>query len=311
MADTTKIPTARPRGSALDLPMAVLAGGATGFFVFAMPAALFERLIGATGLAAVVSAAQPPLGDTARLAFVAVAALASFGAVWLLLRKLGTPAVTRVPEASVDISTEAPRLRRADMHPDAPSRRPIRAASDFGVPFDSVTRERGEPVDVSEIENVDFDAEWERPAPAFLTAAEQESGRHELLLDEIAEDQATSTETYDAVPHDDPVSVPFWLPEGAHETDDDEQSSQIEQDVPPSIHIGRSTILPFWAQHTENEPSEEATSTAGTSLDQLSNRLEGGLIRRKRDGRATRPRGISDNRLRGALDDLGKLSGRR
>jgi hypothetical protein len=89
MVEKTKTPPARTRGSALDLPMAALAGGSVGFFAFAMPANLFERLVGMTGLPGLVPAAQPPLGDTARLGFVAVAAVAAFGLVWLLLRKLG------------------------------------------------------------------------------------------------------------------------------------------------------------------------------------------------------------------------------
>ena len=46
-----------------------------GFGTWVMPAAVFERAVAATGLADVLPAAAPPLGDTARVAISAVAAL--------------------------------------------------------------------------------------------------------------------------------------------------------------------------------------------------------------------------------------------
>lgn len=304
----TKTQAARPRGSALNTPMAALAGGSAGFFTFAMPAALFERLIGVTGLPGVIAAAQPPLGDTARLGAVAVVTFTAFALTWLLLRRLDRKPIAAAKP--LEASNEPPRLRRADMHPDAPSRRPVLAATDLGVPLDSIPVGRGEPVDVSEIENVDFEAEWERPAPRFLTAANEqaEEAEDELLTGE----QVYSTETYDAPSEPEPVDVPFWMPDGAQEPADNERAPEIESlDAAPEID--GPTILPFWAQHTQNDPVEEKTSAAEPSLDQLSDRLEGGLLRRKRDGRSTRPRGHRgvDDRLRVALDDLTKVTGRR
>lgn len=295
-----------PRGSALDTPMAALAGGSAGFFMFAMPPALFERLIGATGLPGVIAAAQPPLGATARLGVVGLVALAVFALTWFVLRSLDKkPAAAGTP---FEASNDPPRLRRADMHPDAPSRRPVLAGTDLGVPLDSIPVGRGEPVDVSEIENVDFEAEWERPAPRFLTATrdEPEEAEDELLPGE----QVYSTETYEAPSQPEPADIPFWLPDGAEEPADEESAPPTEQSL--ADHSG-PTILPFWAQHTQNEPAEETASAAETSLDQLSQRLEGGLIRRKRDGRSTRPRGHRgvDDRLRGALEDLSKVTRRR
>ncbi|HEX8400673.1 MAG TPA: hypothetical protein VF628_03125 [Allosphingosinicella sp.] len=304
MADTTKSPTARSPGSALDLPMAALAGGSVGFFAWAMPANLFESLIVRTGLPGVLSAAQPPLGDTARIAFVAAAALASFVAVWLLLRALGkTPAARARPVEPV--MNEAPRLRRADRHPDAPARQPVRAASDFGVPLDSAPAGRGEPVDVADIEDVDFKAEWERPAPAFLQPAQPVAAK---------EERATNAEWNEAELAPEPTDVPFWLPDGVDVTAEDEPARVVETHENtelPSSHA--STILPFWAQRSEEEEQDQAPVASAPSLEQLSTRLEGGLIRRKREGRATRPRGnhAADDRLRGALDDLSKATRRR
>ncbi|HEX8443101.1 MAG TPA: hypothetical protein VF631_05580 [Allosphingosinicella sp.] len=314
MAENTKTPPAKTRGSALDVPMAALAGGSVGFFAFAMPANLFERLVGATGLPSLVPAAQPPLGETARLGFVAVAALAAFGLVWLLLRALGKAPAARKPLAE-EFSNEPPRLRRADAHPDAPARHPLRAATDFGIPLDSVpSDERGEPIDVSVVENVDFEAEWERPAPSFLQAPSEvvEAEEEELLLDEAEESEPETAEAHESVIEAESTDVPFWLPEGvaaqAEEYPESEQIEDIDASPAPDAHA----ILPFWAQQAEAERVEDVANSPEPSLDQLSTRLEGGLIRRKRDGRSARPRGNrgADDRLRTALDDLTRMSKR-
>ncbi len=320
MAEKTKASPAKTRGSALDLPMAALAGGSVGFFAFAMPVGLFESLIGATGLPALLPAAQPPLGDTARFAFVGAAAAATFAPVWMLLRALGKAPAAPRPLAEA-VASEPPRLRRADMHPDAPSRHPLRAGSDFGIPLDAMPQDdRGEPVDVSVVENVDFDAEWERPTPSFLqpAGADGQAEEEELVLD--AEDHGETApgetyeapETYEAVSEAEPIDVPFWLPAGASETPEDE--AQPEQDeVEQSAGADAHTILPFWAQQAQAEPDAAEMAAPEPTLDQLSTRLEGGLIRRKRDGRSSRPRGHRgvDDRLRGALDDLTKMTSRR
>jgi hypothetical protein len=297
--------------------MAALAGGSLGFFTFAMPRDLFERLVGATGLPAMVPAAQPPLGDTARIAFVAAAALGAFLLAWLLLRALDKRPAAAVREPAADLPADPPRLRRADMHPDAPSRHPLRAGSDLGVPLDTTRQERGEPIDLAEAETVDFEAEWERPAPSFLTGTAEVPVEVDALADEPDEvDEPEYGETYEAKYEADPVEVPFWLPEGSGEAAQDEASVEIEQSEQPFDPEG-GTILPFWAQQSANQALEAASrapepSHDQASLDQLSNRLEGGLIRRKRDGRSTRPRGQRgvDERLRSALDDLGKITGR-
>lgn len=51
------------------------------FFVFAMPSDLFESIVAASGLPAILAAAQPPLGQTARLAVAGTAGLFAGGAV--------------------------------------------------------------------------------------------------------------------------------------------------------------------------------------------------------------------------------------
>ena len=124
---------------AFDAGVSGLAGLSAAFVAFAMPDSLFSGLIAASPLPALVATAQPPFGDTARLGAVAGAGLFAFALVWALMaavsrrpRRTSTEAVQPAePEAG------APRLRRADAHPDAPSRRPLVAGRDLGEPVDA------------------------------------------------------------------------------------------------------------------------------------------------------------------------------
>lgn len=116
--------------------MAGLAGLSVGFVVFAMPEAVLSNAIRTSGLPSVMPAAEPPLGDAARFGLVAIAAVATFLFVWFLLRALGSkmPASAGRESPAREEAFEVPRLRRADAHPDAPSRRPL-FARDLGEPL--------------------------------------------------------------------------------------------------------------------------------------------------------------------------------
>lgn len=135
----------------LDVPVAALAALSVGFVIVSLPSDLLEQAVGATGIANVVAAAQPPLGGTARIALAIAAAAAVFALVYFLLRLIDRKPKVRDEDAAEDepvaprrrriVETAeeeelpaGPRLRRWDAHPDAPSRRPIFAASDIGEP---------------------------------------------------------------------------------------------------------------------------------------------------------------------------------
>jgi len=119
--------------NALDLPVAGLAALAAGFAAFAVPQDLLSRMVTATGLPSILSAAQPPLGLTARVAIAVIGAAIVFGLVFLLLRLLDRSGMNAV-EAKADEEAMSPRVRRRDGHPDAPAPRPISAARDLGEP---------------------------------------------------------------------------------------------------------------------------------------------------------------------------------
>src|SRR6476661_7169236 len=116
---------ARGFGGAIDLGVAALAAVSVGFVTFAMPEALFSSLITASHLPDVVAAAAPPLGMKARLAVLAAGAGLTFALVWALLHALEPKPAGQAKKPRKAGDPDAPRLRRADAHPDAPSRRPL------------------------------------------------------------------------------------------------------------------------------------------------------------------------------------------
>lgn len=173
----------------LTVPLAPLIAGGLAVLValvFAlMPADLLGRLALDSGIAAVVPAAEPPLGATARMALVLVGG-GGVGLIgWLALYlMIGTRSISiSGREAAADAP---PVLRRADAHPDAPARRPLFANQDLGTPFLEVRapvhlalEERDLPVDLDQ-PLASFDpraipqqpAEW-LPPPASLSPAKR------------------------------------------------------------------------------------------------------------------------------------------
>lgn len=105
---------------------------------FVVPPAMLEKLVSAVGLPAVLPAAAPPLGFTARamvaLALTGVGALAGL-VLALRLRGKGkdaAPASSRRFNLGRKPAEDAePRRRARDGHPDAPARRPVAASEDL------------------------------------------------------------------------------------------------------------------------------------------------------------------------------------
>src|ERR1044072_9488753 len=115
----------RKRGlgrNALDLPVAALAGLAVAFVAFAMPADLLTSLVESSGLPALLAAAEPPLGFKARTRVRLAGGLAAFALVSAPLRLIDRTGLERPAPAPAPTAEEEemPRLRRRDVHPDAP-----------------------------------------------------------------------------------------------------------------------------------------------------------------------------------------------
>lgn len=155
----------------LILPLAPTGAGVAGVLialVFAvMPTSTLESLVVDSGIAALVNAAQPPLGLTAR----AVLALVGGGVVsvlaWVaLFVAVGTRLIIlQNPRAT---GAAGPALRRADVHPDAPPRQPVFANRDLGTPFLEV---RAEAAPVERALPVDLDMPLAAFDPQSFTAS--------------------------------------------------------------------------------------------------------------------------------------------
>jgi hypothetical protein len=140
------------------------------------------QLLGSAGLGQLVPAAPAVIGAGTRALVALVFAGVAGGAVWLLFHMMEggrTSAATDSQDeepavelfasrASVQPVPEAPLLRRKDVHPDAPARRPLFAASDLGAPLD----EQAEPARRAPIFT---DVADPAEAPAELAPAEPEA----------------------------------------------------------------------------------------------------------------------------------------
>lgn len=275
-------------GRAFDAGLAALAAVSAGFVAFAMPESLFSGLVEATRLPDLVPAAQPPLGETARLAAAGAAFLLAFAAVWALMAALSRVPASRKVEAEPE--AEAPRLRRADAHPDAPARPPLLA------------RDLGEPLDLEDFPEAPAEEEpalteaEHRPLPAFLvpqaTEAEAEVGAE-------PETQWDEPETLWTPPQ------PNWSEAGP------EAEPGVER--PPEVEAEPLPISELAAQLPDSEEESDQP------LSQLVNRIEFGLSRKRQalPAAADLPPVVMEDpsepekvghRLRSAINDLQKIA---
>lgn len=188
-----------PSRQSLNLSLAQLAACvAAGLVLLAIaiaPAETLESAVTATGLPALVPAAGPPLGLTARAALLFVAACGIGGLGWALTQ---VGAFGRAPFAAAEqiAAFDPPAIRRADAHPDAPARAPVRAARDLGEPLAAEADE----------DAVAIPADLDTPLAAFDPA----SVRPIPLMPERPAPLATGEriETFELTPATRPVAAP-------------------------------------------------------------------------------------------------------
>jgi hypothetical protein len=290
-------------GSLLDNGMAALAALSSGFLVYAMPEGLFSRIVVASRLPSFLAAAQPPLGMKARLAVIAMIVLVAYAFVWSLLRALDAIGSKERPILVPDEEPQAPRLRRADAHPDAPSRRPIFAGRDLGEP-----EAEEEPLELGAEDAAA--PQPEAPFRAEPAASEPEFGSDPLpafLVPQQPEPQAWDApepQGFDHEPaafHQEPAPLPV------------EARSDHRFEAPAHD-----------AYDEEGEEGDEAEASEGDfdgddqSLARLMQRFESGLGRKQQALSAAAPIPAAEpepvpqervgHRLRSAITDLGKIS---
>ncbi len=122
-----------------NLPFAPIAAAmfalVAAILVMATPEWRIEQFVAATGIAKLVPAAKPPLGDTARTLLAIAVGLASFAGLWLAMRpieKMVHARRTKTPKAVIAGSAQP---IGSDAITLQPGRRPIFANEELGAPF--------------------------------------------------------------------------------------------------------------------------------------------------------------------------------
>lgn len=162
-----------PRAQRLILPVAPLVAGALGLLVAIVFALLSDDLLGQivldSGIPSIIEAANPPLHATARIVLIlgcgGSVALVAWFALFLLL---GSRSIVVQRGGAGTVGEEAPVLRRADAHPDAPARRPVLANRDLGTPFLDVRAPRAANDAVPVAVHIDADIVAPSREPIFV-----------------------------------------------------------------------------------------------------------------------------------------------
>ncbi|SEN18561.1 hypothetical protein SAMN05192583_2171 [Sphingomonas gellani] len=152
----------RIQGLTGSLPIigGAIAGALTVATFVLMPTDMLESVVWNSGITALVPAAEPPLGLTARAVMALGGAVLAAAVTWAALYLLfGEGGYLDRPAQRTD---GAHSVRRADAHPDAPPRRPLSAA-DLGTPLMEVGATPEPPSTV-----VEFVLPVERTVPADL-----------------------------------------------------------------------------------------------------------------------------------------------
>jgi hypothetical protein len=280
-----------------ETPLAIALAAASGFATLAMPHELFARLpvVGHRGM-------------PAHIALALVLAIVCGVAGYLAMRRPKT--VVPVDEdADLLDDIDAPsglsedrlvRLRRADRHPDAPPREPIRASRDLGEPFMDV----GASVPKAE---PDTTAEAVAAEPAIIDGDYVE-------LEEVVKSPAATPFAAASAENAAPAFVraerhalgePFVAP-SVDETPVEQTpvaAAPVEASAVEAPVSGSAAPIPAATPAAAPAPRLDASIAAMTE------RLSAGMERR-RAGRSTMP--VRDMRpaLRDALDELNRLAAR-
>lgn len=255
-----------------DVAMVALGGIAAALLVLWIPVGLIEMLVASSGLSEALPAAAPPLGAKARMILAGFAALMTVGAMGMAGRqppgqhkkrdmrvrgdrKMGfafsrLTALARGRTAPV-FQPDAPALRRADAHPDAPARAPIFASRDFGG---ADIFGRGEPARLPIAADLGADAPPSHdtdPEPGFVRVA---------------------------APLTDPVLAAFLAPMASAPAAPLAVEAQAEKLATAMVDEDRPVAS------APVIPAPALAPTHGLSIAQLTERLERGLASR---GRAT------------------------
>ncbi|MBW4331691.1 hypothetical protein KY084_12505 [Stakelama sp. CBK3Z-3] len=287
---------ARPPIAAL-LPVA--AGCVAALAVIALPQPVVEHAIMHSGIPALIPAAAPPLGATARAALALAAAVALAAAAFFAIGAFA------MLNSGREAQGKAPAYRRADAHPDAPFREPLRVSRDLEDGF-SGGFAGDEPPVPSEALWTDAEGESlpmsERPAPPRPEAQDVPVDLNQRLADFDP----------DSVP-DCPRAPPEPIkPLSRPQTFDIGDRFETFELMPPPRSASQPTPIPA-AYALSGKAAEEAcfpmtAPETDASVHALLDRLERGIARRD-SGSADRARSRAYGAgLTSTLDDLRRMA---
>ena len=273
-----------------ETPLALTLAAAAGFAVMAMPHAVFAQL-----------PVAGRLGMPAHIGLALLLALVCGVAGYVAMRRPAkvVPVDEDVdPMDDIDVPSGLSedrllRLRRADRHPDAPPRAPIRASRDLGEPF----------MDVG----------------AFVPSVESESETDSA--DEVAADPAIIDGEYVEVDETHLASEPLaaepeieHVAEAAPAEADDLGTPPVDRDVEEEAPVTAAPVVDVPAPVVDAPalvvppviaPAPRQDSSIAAMMDRLSAGMERRAARPAMPARDMRPA------LRDALDELNRLAARR
>ena len=265
------------------LGVAALTGGIGALIGLIVPMHLIEAASWQLYLDQFIHAARPPLGSTARLAAMLMAAGLLGGLGWLIAKLLRVRADSRLLDRLIarvrgfDGADEAgaPTLRAADRHPDAPARRPFSAARDIPVAPPEMAEDapmwvdRDWSADVAEPDELLLDASFDSELADADAVADVEVAPAEPVA---SAEPATS---FDPVALAEPEAPAPLLAEdiGPLTVEDPASPLSIAPETPLEIATAPAAA-PAAA------PAPEPLDLSVARLDELIARLEAGLTRR-------------------------------
>ncbi|MEP2987608.1 MAG: hypothetical protein ABJO88_01515 [Parasphingorhabdus sp.] len=293
--------------------MALVGGIAAALVVATLPSVYLEKIIGMTGIAEIVSAAAPPLGNTAKSLLAIFAGLVSTSVIFYFLHRKGDAdmglAIRKLanweeekaeweerkvkPKKSrfslkkllqkpkkkkneVKDLSDLPNLREKDSHPDAPPRQPIFADKDLGAALNSKIQpfdRQGSSCEAAESEQGEVAPE-EVPTPFVMDKSVQSSQPQEQA-EEMPLDLSGQTFVPPAV-EPEPIVADAPIADEAMVVTPVSEAQPTVQTVADPVAAAEANPVPFAAPKPEmaEQPKEDLSEL---SIAQLTERLEAGL----------------------------------
>ena len=318
--------------ASLPLAAAIPVAGAfvAALGVIVMPQGVLEGAVMQSGIPALIPAAAPPLGVSARAALALIAAALAAGvlvAAFGVIARLGPQAKAK---ERAKAAAKRSGYRRADAHPDAPPREPLRVSRDLDAEFANLfTREDEPAVAMGRDDTEIHDAEFE-DAPLPMSARDED----EAAAVPISEERVIRSASFEAeIPADldqrladyDPDALPETPRERVaavaplHRAQTFEAGERFATfELTPPVRAVSPKPAPIPASRSlrsDSEPHEPiaAPETDATIL-ALLERLERGIARRDtRISRRSAPMpgnrgGTGGQGLSSTLDDLRRMA---